>query len=42
MGKSTIVNILSGNMNPTLGSMIKKFHGMRFLKYYQGTEMKSL
>lgn len=41
MGKSTIVNVLSGNMKPNLG----KFEGEpawdEVLKYFQGTELKA-
>ncbi|MFL6485982.1 MAG: ribosome biogenesis/translation initiation ATPase RLI [Nitrososphaera sp.] len=41
MGKSTIVNILSGNMKPNLGKYDQEISWDMILKYYQGTEMKS-
>ena len=41
MGKSTIVNILSGNMKPNLGRYDQDISWDEILKYYQGTEMKS-
>ena len=41
MGKSTIVNILSGNMKPNLGKYDQEVSWDEVLKYYQGTEMKS-
>ena len=41
MGKSTIVNILSGNMKPNLGKYDQEISWDEILKYYQGTEMKS-
>ena len=41
MGKSTIVNILSGNMKPNLGKYDQEISWDEVLKYYQGTEMKS-
>ncbi|HEY3094707.1 MAG TPA: ribosome biogenesis/translation initiation ATPase RLI [Nitrososphaera sp.] len=41
MGKSTIVNILSGNMKPNLGKYDEDVSWDEVLKYYQGTEMKS-
>lgn len=41
MGKSTIVNILSGNMKPNLGHYDRDVSWDEVLKYYQGTEMKS-
>ena len=41
MGKSTIVNILSGSMKPNLGHYDKQVSWDEVLKYYQGTEMKS-
>jgi ATP-binding cassette subfamily E protein 1 len=41
MGKSTIVNILSGNVKPNLGKYDQEISWDEVLKYYQGTEMKS-
>ena len=41
MGKSTIVNVLSGNMKPNLGNYDQDVSWDEILKYYQGTEMKS-
>jgi ATP-binding cassette, sub-family E, member 1 len=41
MGKSTIVNILSGSMKPNLGRYDQEVSWDEVLKYYQGTEMKS-
>ena len=41
MGKSTIVNVLSGNMKPNLGKYDQDVSWDEVLKYYQGTEMKS-
>ena len=41
MGKSTIVNILSGNMKPNLGKYDQEISWDEILKYYQGTEMKN-
>ena len=41
MGKSTVVNILSGNMKPNLGKYDQEVSWDEILKYYQGTEMKS-
>ncbi len=41
MGKSTIVNILSGSMKPNLGKYNQDISWDEILKYYQGTEMKS-
>jgi ATP-binding cassette, sub-family E, member 1 len=41
MGKSTIVNILSGSMKPNLGKYDQDISWDEILKYYQGTEMKS-
>ena len=40
MGKSTIVNVLSGNMKPNLGKYDQGVSWDEVLKYYQGTEMK--
>lgn len=41
MGKSTIVNILSGNIKPNLGKYDQDVSWDEILRYYQGTEMKS-
>jgi ATP-binding cassette, sub-family E, member 1 len=41
MGKSTIVNILSGSTKPNLGKYDQNISWDEILKYYQGTEMKS-
>jgi ATP-binding cassette subfamily E protein 1 len=42
IGKSTIVNILSGNIKPNLGGYEKDdIDWDEILKYYQGTELKS-
>jgi ATP-binding cassette, sub-family E, member 1 len=41
MGKSTIVNVLSGKMKPNLGKYDQGVSWDEVLKYYQGTEMKS-
>ncbi|HEV3433530.1 MAG TPA: ribosome biogenesis/translation initiation ATPase RLI, partial [Nitrososphaera sp.] len=41
MGKSTIVNILSGYLKPNLGKYDQEISWDEILKYYQGTEMKS-
>jgi ATP-binding cassette, sub-family E, member 1 len=41
MGKSTIVNILSGSMKPNLGKYDQDISWDKILKYYHGTEMKS-
>lgn len=41
MGKSTIINILSGNMKPNLGHYERDGTWQDVLAYYQGTEMKS-
>jgi ATP-binding cassette subfamily E protein 1 len=41
MGKSTIVNVLSGSMKPNLGHYDRDVSWDEVLKYYQGTEMKS-
>lgn len=40
MGKSTIVNILSGNMRPNLGLYENPPEWDEILKYYGGTELK--
>src|SRR3990172_4648847 len=41
MGKSTVVNILSGNLKPNLGRYENPPEGEEILKYYGGTELKS-
>jgi ATP-binding cassette, sub-family E, member 1 len=41
IGKSTIVNILSGSTKPNLGKYDQDISWDEILKYYQGTEMKS-
>lgn len=41
MGKSTIVNILSGSMKPNLGNYEGETSWDAVLKYFQGTELKS-
>jgi len=41
MGKSTIVNILSGNMQPNLGNYDGQSSWDGVLKYFQGTELKA-
>ena len=41
MGKSTIVNVLSGNMKPNLGRYEGETSWDEVLKYFQGTELKS-
>lgn len=41
MGKSTIVNILSGNMQPNLGNYDGQSSWDDVLKYFQGTELKA-
>lgn len=40
MGKSTVVNILSGSMMPNLGSFDESPEWDEILKYYAGTELK--
>ena len=40
MGKSTVVNILSGNMKPNLGRFENPPEWDEILKYYSGTELK--
>ena len=40
MGKSTVVNILSGNLKPNLGKYENPPEWDEILKYYSGTEMK--
>lgn len=41
MGKSTVVNILSGNVKPNLGNYNDPPDWDEILKYYSGTELKS-
>lgn len=41
MGKSTVVNILSGNLKPNLGRYSNPPDWDEILKYYSGTELKS-
>ena len=41
MGKSTVVNILSGNLKPNLGKYENPPDWEEILKYYSGTELKS-
>jgi ATP-binding cassette, sub-family E, member 1 len=41
IGKSTIVNILSGSTKPNLGKYDQDISWDEILKYFQGTEMKS-
>ncbi|MFB5630779.1 MAG: ribosome biogenesis/translation initiation ATPase RLI [Nitrosopumilaceae archaeon] len=41
MGKSTVVNILSGNLKPNLGNYLEPPEWDEILKYYSGTELKS-
>ncbi len=41
MGKSTIVNILSGNLKPNLGNYETETAWDDVLKYFQGTELKA-
>ena len=41
MGKSTVVNILSGNLKPNLGRYESPPEWDEILKYYSGTELKS-
>ncbi|PIW33122.1 MAG: ribosome biogenesis/translation initiation ATPase RLI [Nitrosopumilales archaeon CG15_BIG_FIL_POST_REV_8_21_14_020_37_12] len=41
MGKSTVVNILSGNLKPNLGRYEDPPEWDEILKYYSGTELKS-
>ncbi len=40
MGKSTVVNILSGNLKPNLGNYENPPEWDEILKYYSGTELK--
>src|SRR5919205_459150 len=41
IGKSTIVNILSGNLMPNFGSYEKEITYEQITRYFQGTELKS-
>lgn len=41
MGKSTVVNILSGNLKPNLGNYENPPEWDEILKHYSGTELKS-
>ncbi len=41
MGKSTVINILSGNLKPNLGNYNEPPDWDNILKYYHGTELKS-
>lgn len=41
MGKSTVINILSGSLKPNLGNYQDPPHWDEILKYYSGTELKS-
>jgi len=41
MGKSTVVNILSGNIKPNLGNYDEPPDWDEILKFYSGTELKS-
>lgn len=41
IGKSTIVNVLSGNMKPNLGRYDQDVPWDGILKYFQGTELRS-
>ena len=41
MGKSTVVNILSGTLKPNLGRYENPPEWDEILKYYSGTELKS-
>jgi ATP-binding cassette, sub-family E, member 1 len=41
MGKSTIVNVLSGSLKPNLGKYDSDVSWDQVLKYFQGTELKS-
>jgi ATP-binding cassette subfamily E protein 1 len=40
MGKSTVINILSGNLKPNLGNYAEPPDWDEILKYYSGTELK--
>ena len=41
MGKSTVINILSGNLKPNLGKYDQPPEWDEILKFYSGTELKS-
>jgi len=41
MGKSTVINILSGNLKPNLGKYDQQPEWDEILKFYSGTELKS-
>jgi len=41
MGKSTVINILSGNLKPNLGKYSEEPEWDEILEYYSGTELKS-
>ncbi len=41
MGKSTVINILSGNLKPNLGKFDQPPEWDEILKFYSGTELKS-
>jgi len=41
MGKSTVINILSGNLKPNLGKFDEPAEWDEILKFYSGTELKS-
>nr|AIF04374.1 putative ATPase (ABCE1) [uncultured marine thaumarchaeote KM3_173_E01] len=41
MGKSTVINILSGNLKPNLGKYDEPPEWDEILKFYSGTELKS-
>ena len=41
MGKSTVINILSGNLKPNLGKFTEPPEWDEILKFYSGTELKS-
>jgi ATP-binding cassette subfamily E protein 1 len=41
MGKSTVVNILSGSLKPNLGNYMEPPEWNDILKFYSGTELKS-
>ena len=41
MGKSTVINILSGNLKPNLGNYTEPPEWDDILKFYSGTELKS-
>ena len=41
MGKSTVINILSGNLKPNLGKYEESPEWSEILKFYSGTELKA-